>query len=89
MLVETGAGAESRFRDQDYVSAGARVVGAEELYEQANVVVKIRPPGFNRALHRHEVQLMQEGARLVSLLYPAQNKDLVDMLRKREVNYIH
>ncbi|MDQ2825586.1 MAG: alanine dehydrogenase [Actinomycetota bacterium] len=43
VLVESGAGADSSFPDQDYAAAGAKVVGADDAWA-ANLVVKVKEP---------------------------------------------
>ena len=44
ILVETGAGEKSKYSDQEYSEAGARIVKtAKEVYE-ANIILKIEPP---------------------------------------------
>ena len=40
---------------------------------------QVRPPQQN------EADLMKEGGKLISFLYPAQNKDLLDVLAKRKI----
>jgi len=45
VLVEAGAGHASGARDEDYVSAGARVVQtAAEIYGEAELIVKVKEP---------------------------------------------
>ena len=44
VLVETGAGEGSYFPDEDYIRAGARIASAEEVWEQAELVVKVKEP---------------------------------------------
>ncbi len=45
VIVETGAGAGVGIADDDYVGAGARMAGtAEEVFEAANLVVKVKEP---------------------------------------------
>ncbi len=45
VLVETGAGEGSYFSDQDFAAAGARIVSsAEEVWHQANMIVKVKEP---------------------------------------------
>jgi alanine dehydrogenase len=45
VLVEKAAGEGSRFSDKDFVEAGARIVAsAEEVWSQANMVVKVKEP---------------------------------------------
>lgn len=77
--VEAGAGFEAKFRDQDYVDAGAKIVDATTAF-QSDIVLKVRQPMDN------EVPMMKENATLVSFLYPAQNKDLVSKLAERKIN---
>ena len=62
LLVEAGAGVGSYSLDDDYAGAGARLVStAAELYEQADVVLKVQPPDLDEiARLRHG----QVGARL-------------------------
>jgi alanine dehydrogenase len=45
VLVEKAAGEGSRFADEDFAEAGARLVAsAEEVWSQANMIVKVKEP---------------------------------------------
>jgi len=45
VLVETGAGAGSRFTDEEFVAAGATVVAsADEVFAGADLIVKVKEP---------------------------------------------
>ncbi len=64
VLIEKGAGAGARFSDQEYADAGAEIVyTAEEIYESADVIVKIAPP-----LDK-ELNWMKPGQLLISALH--------------------
>ncbi|MBM7045595.1 Re/Si-specific NAD(P)(+) transhydrogenase subunit alpha [Rhizobium lusitanum] len=82
-LIETGAGQAAGFSDDSYRSAGVTVVdAAAAIYEAADVVAKVRPP------ERSEAEQLRDGQTLVSFFYPAQNKDLLELCRKRRANVI-
>lgn len=83
-LVESGAGEGAAIPDQRYEAVGAQIVSAKEAFE-ADVVLKVRQPGFNPTLNSSEVDAMKEGSTLVSFIQPAQNKELVDKLRTKGV----
>jgi NAD(P) transhydrogenase subunit alpha len=86
VIVETGAGLESSFRDTDYEAVGARIASdARAAYEQGDLVVKVAPPMFNAALGAHEVDLMREGAVLLGFIYPLSDLDLVSKLMARKI----
>ncbi|KAL6776704.1 hypothetical protein ACKKBF_B30620 [Auxenochlorella protothecoides x Auxenochlorella symbiontica] len=80
VLVESGAGAAANFSDADYEAAGA-VMGSTGDAFGRDIVLKIRPPH-----EASEVPLLQQGARLISFLHPAQNKGLVDALAQKRVS---
>src|SRR4249919_1486334 len=45
VLVERDAGGGSRFSNQDYESAGARIVGtAEEVWSESELLLKVKEP---------------------------------------------
>ncbi len=44
VLVETEAGEGSRFQDEDFVQAGAEMVSTDEVWNRANMVVKVKEP---------------------------------------------
>jgi NAD(P) transhydrogenase subunit alpha len=80
VLVESGAGAESGFKDSEYQSAGARVAAdAKALCRDADLVLKIKPPTAKEA-----AQIRQGGA-LVSYLYPLNNLPAMKVLAERGV----
>ncbi len=64
VIVETGAGAFCNFTDVDYSVAGALIASCpEELYRQANVIVKVSPP------QTEELSMFQPGQMLISALH--------------------
>ncbi|MDA9409798.1 Re/Si-specific NAD(P)(+) transhydrogenase subunit alpha [Bradyrhizobium sp. CCBAU 45384] len=77
-LIESGAGSAARFSDQAYRDAGVTVVARPaDLWAQADVVAKIRPPGLD------EVEMGHAGQVVISLLYPGQNSELLEALKTR------
>ena len=81
ILVERNSGVEAQFLDEQYVAAGATLVSQDELYKVSDIVLKVRPP-----LLGQEAELLKEGSTVISFLYPAQNKAIVDTLSTRKVN---
>jgi len=81
--VESGAGRNAWFADDDYRRAGAAVVsGTASLLDQADLVVKIRVPT------PLEVESLRAGASLVCLLYPRDNAEVTRGLAKRRITTV-
>jgi H+-translocating NAD(P) transhydrogenase subunit alpha len=79
-LIEPGAGEAARFSDDAYREAGVEVVkSAAELWKQADIVAKVRPP------EPAEVKRARKGQILISFLYPAQNAELLEALKAKGV----
>ncbi|KAI0169711.1 NAD(P) transhydrogenase mitochondrial precursor [Hypoxylon sp. FL1284] len=78
VLVERGAGALADFPDEAYQKAGATLVAADGVWGQSNIVLKVRGPSVN------EIDSLKEGATIISMLQPAQNKDTVERLAARK-----
>ncbi len=89
VLVEAGAGAGACLSDADFTAAGATIIeGAAQLWAAADVVTKVRPPGVDPATGLHEADLLREGGHLICLLFPAQNKELIERLAARKATVI-
>ena len=76
--IESGAGAGASFDDASYRAAGAEIGSADEVWS-ADLVLKINAPSPD------EVQRLNGGQTLVSLLSPALDPDLVSALSARGV----
>ncbi|MET2829294.1 Re/Si-specific NAD(P)(+) transhydrogenase subunit alpha [Mesorhizobium shangrilense] len=82
-LIETGAGMRAGFTDESYLAAGVSVVAeSQEIYAQADVVAKVRPPLPN------EIEGLTPGKTLISFFHPAQNGGLLEQARAKGVNVI-
>jgi NAD(P) transhydrogenase subunit alpha len=80
VLVEAGACTGSYLLDEDYAGAGARLVPtAAELYEQADVVLKVQPPELA------EIAGLRHGQVLLGFMAPHRFPDRVAALRDRGV----
>jgi len=83
VLLEANAGKESKFTDQEYSDAGAKVVySAKEAFD-AEVVIKVEPPT------EEEINLMRPGACLISALQLGkQNADFIHALNKKRITAV-
>ena len=83
VLVEHNAGEDAKFSDAAYQAAGCEIVStATELWNQADVILKVQPP----APHpngQHEADMLSAEQSLISFIWPAQNTDLVNHLSSR------
>ncbi|KAK7752165.1 hypothetical protein SLS62_005909 [Diatrype stigma] len=79
ILVERGAGAEADFPDEAYEKAGATLVDAGRVWSAADIVLKVRGPNLA------EIDRLKAGTTVISMLQPAQNKELVERLAARKV----
>ncbi|OGM44794.1 NAD(P) transhydrogenase [Aspergillus bombycis] len=80
VLIERGAGEAAELLDQAYEQAGATLVDRATVWSQSNIILKVRGPQPG-----DEVEALQQGSTIISFLYPAQNKQLVDQLASRRV----
>lgn len=84
--VESGAATDVFIQDSDYEKAGARIErSVESLLGSTDLVLKINKPQFNERVGKHEMDMMREGAALISFLYPLSNLDLVKELAERKI----
>ena len=88
MLIEKSAGAGAHYPDSEYVAVGAKIIDdVAELYEKADVILKVKEPLFNEAKGVHEVDMMHQGQYLITFLHPAApvNHEMVQDLAKKGV----
>ncbi len=86
VFIEKGAGEGSYYSDKEYEEAGAKVVSSlQELYKDADVVLKVRPPMVNKATKKHELDLMPEGTVLICFLETLRNPEIARELAKRKI----
>jgi NAD(P) transhydrogenase subunit alpha len=84
VAVESGAGHGVNVSNGEYREAGATVIDdTRELWASSDLILKVRPPEENKDLHIHEADLMKEGGWLIGFIWPAQHKEVLDRLAKR------
>jgi len=72
VLVEKGAGVGALHADADYAAAGAVMCDtAQEVYDQAELILKVKEPLFNEQTGKHEVDMMHKGQYLITFIHPA------------------
>nr|XP_022901005.1 NAD(P) transhydrogenase, mitochondrial-like [Onthophagus taurus]XP_022901007.1 NAD(P) transhydrogenase, mitochondrial-like [Onthophagus taurus] len=77
--VEENAGANAMFRNEDYEKVGAKMVKKDEAFK-SDIILKVRQPQEN------EIGFLKSDSTLISFLYPAQNKSLVEQMGTKQIN---
>ena len=86
VVVQSGAGDKSHIDDEEYRAAGASLAAdAKALYEQAELILKVRTPTEDSENGYHEADLIQEGASLICMMDAYFNLDVVQKLADRKV----
>ena len=81
--LEAGAGAEANYSDAAYSEAGAEIVtDIKTLWDSSDIILKVRAPDDN------EIELLHDGQTLISFIWPAQNKSLMEKLSAKKVNIL-
>jgi len=82
ILVEAGAGAGCFLPDQAYAEAGATVLPTDELYAQAEVILRVQKPSAE------EVARLRSGQILIGFLQPLLDPGLMATLAERGVTAV-
>lgn len=77
--IEEGAGFAAKFRDDDFAKAGANIVNSNAALS-SDIILKVRQP------HDSDIPLLRDNSTLISFLYPARNKTLIDKLSAKNMN---
>ena len=78
--IEESAGVLASFTDDAYKDAGATVSDRPTLFTDSDLIMKLNPPSSE------EVDQIPEGKKLISYLWPAENTELVEQLRSRNIS---
>ena len=72
VLVEKGAGVGASHADAAYAAAGAVMCDtAQQVYDEAELILKVKEPLFNEETGKHEVDMMHAGQYLITFIHPA------------------
>lgn len=91
VLVEKSAGDGALYHDEDYLKAGAKMLeNPVDVYDRAEMILKVKEPLFNEQIGKHEVEMMHPGQVLITFIHPASpvNHEMVKRLTKQGVTAI-
>jgi NAD(P) transhydrogenase subunit alpha len=79
ILVQKGAGKGAHFKDEAYDGKARLIDDAATLYAEADIIFKVQPPTLE------ELDLIREGAVIVSFLQPHRYPDMVRKLCDKKI----
>lgn len=79
VLIESDAGLESGFENQAYIESGAKIVNKKALFENAELIVKVKEP------LEEEFGLFSENQAIFAYLHLAANQKLTKFLLERKI----
>jgi alanine dehydrogenase len=83
VVVEAGAGLQSKFSDQDFSDAGAKVTSSKKEVFESQVVLKIDPPT------EEELSYMSTGSCLISALQlERQSQEFIQTLNQKKITSV-
>jgi len=89
VLVQAGAGKGAHISDAEYRAAGAEIVDdVRQLWQRADVVLKVKEPLPHPDLGCFEDELLREGKTLITFLHPANSLATAARLRDRKITGI-
>ena len=81
VVIEKGAGIKSSYTDQSYIDAGASIEkNRDQLLKSCDLLLAVQAPD------KKTVQTLKSGAVLISFIWPLQNGDYVELLKKQNIS---
>ena len=88
VLFEKGAGEGAFFHDDQYAASGAVLYDdVQKLYDDSEVILKVKEPLFNEEYNKHEIDMMHKGQYLITFIHPASPVNH-EMVKKMAANGI-
>ncbi len=85
VLVESGAGNDAGFTDDEYAAKGASLVSRADVFAQADILLQVRAPGANPDRRSDDLALMRSGQVVIGLHEPLSEPQQVAALAERGV----
>lgn len=76
--IQKGAGIKASFTDEEYSNTSSEIVAKKKCW-QSDIILKVNAPTLD------EVELMNDGATLISFIAPAQSPELLAALRAKSI----
>lgn len=87
-VIESGAGLEAGFPDEQYASAGARIASRAEVFGSADIVCQVRCLGANPEHGRGDLALMRQGQVVIGMCDPLSAAEPAQALAARGVTVL-
>lgn len=89
VCIEKDAGLAAGFLNEQYQSAGAKIVeNLSELYASADIVLKVQKPVEHPSLNKHELELMKKGTLLITFMFALSYPALAKKAAETGINVI-
>jgi len=80
VCIEAGAGTNSSYSDEDYRNRGIEIISdRNKLFSECDLLLAVNTPPAD------DLRKMKAGATLICFLWPLQNPDLVEQLKKQKI----
>lgn len=87
VMVETTAGEGAFANDDTYLASGATIANdAAQVFNSADIILKVKEPLFNETYNIHEIEMLREDQIIVTFLHPAAPSNHADVKRMMEKN---
>jgi len=86
--IESNAGINAGYPDEKYEHAGVKIVNPGELYNSADIILKVQRPLEHPGLKKNEIDLFKEGSLLITFLYPLFHYELAKQCADKGINVI-
>ena len=81
VTIESGAGVESSYSDSDYTDAGANIEKSRaKILSECDILLAVQAPPVK------DIEKMKSGSVLISFIWPLQNSDYIEVLKKQGVS---
>ena len=84
VVIESGAGFDAGFLDEEYSAKGAKVVSSRaEVFQTADLIAQVRALGANPEAGKADLELMRDGQAIVGMCEPLTEHDSTNAVAQK------